>query len=493
MYSLLFHPPLPLSFPTAPRAVISSRPRFFACVNRPRNLYDVLNLAAPTSNSSPTLEQIRQAYLTLAKASHPDVSPSSNSFDEISRAYSILSDSRLRRIYDTSGEQGLAAVQSIEQRAQQVRERLDGIAEDELDFLGESGQLVGALLMPGEEAGDGFGDGEDACPRSVEEAIWNIQWHEDLSVRYYGLWWVYRFKVSEAEEALVNILRKVGDEGREIGLKRRAALALGAVAKCPTEENSMAVKVLGDELGSSDYFLRYRAAEALSRMAGRWNEGVFAENVVDRLKDMLRTGKREWQNKEEGKSGYLKQESLFDLDKLDPEVREKLEKVFKERKENENKSRRTTMTPQLGVDEVGVGGDQPYEWIIKAVSAICSNRDRPEDEELIEILETFAQNSVPLVRYAAHKALYAMTEKDEYAAEIVEALEYGKEHHYSQRVLIRDLGDLGYSKGAGAVAACPMVENSFKILALKNMLAKNNHDASNKQVRDVLQHMDSLL
>lgn len=475
------------------------------------NLYQKLGLQPPTPTQSPSYAEIRHAYLQLAKKLHPDIAGpgATDKFEPIARAWAVLSDRALRRVYDTTGEEGLAAIQSIGERAEDVHRRYAALDGEQLDYLSDTGQLIGGLLTPSDAEQD-FGeekafpgrdtDVDDACPRSVEEAIWNIQFHPEESVRYYGLWWIYKFKVAEAEEALVSVLRNSEEHNTlgGYGLKRRAALALGAVARAPTTDNQDAVLALMEGLGSSDYFLRYRVAEALSNIAQRCAyksdvSVIFPVAVVQKLKQMLKDGRMELDRKEEAKSGYFQQESLFDLDKLDEDVRQRLEKVFHDRRQNEQQSRRTTMTPQLGVDQVGIDSDQPFEWILKAVSAISALQGGSSDGDLTDVLHSYTKNSIPLVRYAAHKALYALTNQEVHAEQIVEALQYGVEHHYSQRVLIRDLGDLGYCKGAAAVATCPMVENSFKILALKNMLAKRGHDPHHPDVRNVLIHMDSLL
>jgi hypothetical protein len=152
------------------------------------------------------------------------------------------------------------------------------------------------------------------------------------------------------------------------------------------------------------------------------------------------------------------------------------------------------MTPQLGVDAIDPEKDEPYEWLLKALAAGTVLGGRVDGGEgLVETVRSFLEHPFPLVRYAAHKALYTLTGDEAHAAAMVAGLDYGVEHHYSQRVLIRDLGDLGYAPAAAAVAGSPMVENSFKILALKSMLAKCNHDPAEADVRNVLLHMDSLL
>lgn len=512
--NLAFMPSKPLHITTfrRPRTCnLRQRPAFISCLpSSSRNLYQILNIPETPDPKTLSASSIRQAYLKLARIYHPDTNHSDGSdeqFDEIARAWEILSNPELRQIYDSVGEEGLFAVQSISKRAQDIRDRYASISGEQLDYLSDTGQLIGGLLSSGAEdqslSIDSFDpssvDHEDACPRSIEEAIWNIQFHEDRSVRYYGLWWIYKFKVSEAETALVNVLR-TSDEQTSLGgfgIRRRAALALGTVASAPTEENQDTVLALSDALRSTDYFLRYRAAEALTNIAQRYSRHQddsihFSQSVISQLKLILNKGEVEFQRKAENKSGYSDQEGLFDLEKLDPNVREKLEKIFQNRNRNEQKSRRTTMTPQLGVGEVGADAEEPYEWLLKAVSAICS-RNNVQDQDLVETVRSYTTNEVPLIRYAAHKALFALTNDVAYAEKIVEALDYGIEHHYSQRVLIRDLGDLGYSDGAAAVACCPMVENSFKILALKNMLSIHDHDPACPAVRDVLRHMDSLL
>ena len=160
------------------------------------------------------------------------------------------------------------------------------------------------------------------------------------------------------------------------------------------------------------------------------------------------------------------------------------------------------MTPNLDI-EVDLRTDEPFEWILKALAAICfssaernqdvRHSDRREEDEVVELARVFTKHPIPLVKYAAHKTLYCLTGETRHAMELVRALGYGVEHHYSQRVLIRDLGDVGFAEGAQAVAECPMVENSFKILALKNMLSIHKYNVADAKVRTVLRFMDSLL
>ena len=62
-----------------------------------KNYYKVLGL-----NSGASIDQIKSAYFMLAKKYHPDHNPSQASkFKEINEAYSILSDIKIKKDYDT--------------------------------------------------------------------------------------------------------------------------------------------------------------------------------------------------------------------------------------------------------------------------------------------------------------------------------------------------------------------------------------------------------
>ncbi|KAL9667659.1 hypothetical protein QQ045_002022 [Rhodiola kirilowii] len=75
----------------------------YASVDRPRisiststSLYDVLGI-----KTSATCKEIKQAYRTLARVSHPDVASSgADEFIKIHSAYSTLSDPEKRANYD---------------------------------------------------------------------------------------------------------------------------------------------------------------------------------------------------------------------------------------------------------------------------------------------------------------------------------------------------------------------------------------------------------
>jgi HEAT repeats len=445
----------------------------------------------------------------------------------------------LRRAYDRAGMRAVDALTSMVERAGVVAAAFPGADAEQMDFLSETGQLATPALLGAAsaivtaapvEAGGGGGGGSggddddddklqvpasvdgsrvetDACPRSVEEAVQYIESHPDRTVRYYALWWVYKFKVAAAVPALVAVLRNDTTQTAlgGFGLRRRAALALGAVTH---GLDPVVLSALADALDSSDYYLRYRAAEAIASIALRELRhrntlssqsflSVFPESVLDSVISLLRRGAVSLDAERSARSPHATQEHSFDLGHLDPAVAEKLRAVFAQRQENETRARRTTMTPQLGVDPIDHKNDHPFEWLLKALAAATQLHLPPSFAEhtptLCATVRVFLHHPHPLVVYAAHKALYSLTAAREHADALVAALAYGVEHHYSQRVLIRDLGDIGYAPAAPAIAACPMVENSFKILALNSILAFRNHDPTHPDVQSVLAHMDSLL
>lgn len=91
-------------------------------------------------------------------------------------------------MYETNGEKGLSAVQSIDQRTEDVRQRCTTLNGEQLDYLSDTRQLVGGLSTPiGDDLGKGktFSDRDtavdDAYLRSAEEGTSNSQFHSDES------------------------------------------------------------------------------------------------------------------------------------------------------------------------------------------------------------------------------------------------------------------------------------------------------------------------
>ena len=97
------------------------------------------------------------------------------------------------------------------------------------------------------------------------------------------------------------------------------------------------------------------------------------------------------------------------------------------------------------------------------------------------------------MQYATLRAMYQLTQDDTYGQRLVEAL--GESDLKLRRVVLADLGAIGYLPAAEAIACCS-VENSFKLIALKGLLehqlAPKVPALSDDAIR-VMNLMDSLL
>jgi len=83
-------------------------------------LYDILEL--PTDA---TPGDIRRAYKRLCIKHHPDKGGERDIFDLVARAYQILSDPRLRQVYDTQGINVVNAVQERDQGSESAEDRCE--------------------------------------------------------------------------------------------------------------------------------------------------------------------------------------------------------------------------------------------------------------------------------------------------------------------------------------------------------------------------------
>ena len=73
---------------------------------RRRDLYEVLGVAKDATDV-----EIKKAYRKLAVKHHPDKGGNEGDFQKISHAYEVLSDAKLRAVYDQYGEAGVEAQQ----------------------------------------------------------------------------------------------------------------------------------------------------------------------------------------------------------------------------------------------------------------------------------------------------------------------------------------------------------------------------------------------
>ncbi len=102
---------------------------------------------------------------------------------------------------------------------------------------------------------------------------------------------------------------------------------------------------------------------------------------------------------------------------------------------------------------------QPYEAILEALGNLKA-------VQTIELMKPFLKHFSPKVQYAAARALYQLTQENQYGDRLMAALK-GKELQL-RRSAMMDLGATGYLPGAEAIATT-FAENSLKLIALKNL------------------------
>ena len=131
---------------------------------------------------------------------------------------------------------------------------------------------------------------------------------------------------------------------------------------------------------------------------------------------------------------------------------------------------------------------QPYEAVLEALGSLQARTAVP-------LIQPFLDHPIARVKYAALRAMYQLTQDDVYGQRLVQALE-GSDIKL-RRVVLLDLGAIGYLPAAYAIAHCSNVENSFKLIALKGLLEHAVDDPSNPHLSDVaiqvMHLMDSLL
>ncbi|MBV9386302.1 MAG: HEAT repeat domain-containing protein [Chroococcidiopsidaceae cyanobacterium CP_BM_ER_R8_30] len=103
---------------------------------------------------------------------------------------------------------------------------------------------------------------------------------------------------------------------------------------------------------------------------------------------------------------------------------------------------------------------QPYEAVLEALGSL-------QARVAVPLIQPFLDHPIARVKYAALRAMYQLTEDDTYGQRLVQALEEGDMK--LRRVVLLDLGAIGYLPAAESIAQCS-VENSFKLIALKGLL-----------------------
>jgi phycocyanobilin lyase subunit alpha len=129
---------------------------------------------------------------------------------------------------------------------------------------------------------------------------------------------------------------------------------------------------------------------------------------------------------------------------------------------------------------------QPYEAVIEALGTLGAS-------EAISSIEPFIHHSTEKVKYAAARAMYQLTKKDEYGEMLIQAL--SGDDLQLRRSALMDLGAVGYLK-AGQAIADTLAENSMKLIALKGLLEKDlksKDSAISPESIHIMNLMDSLL
>lgn len=129
---------------------------------------------------------------------------------------------------------------------------------------------------------------------------------------------------------------------------------------------------------------------------------------------------------------------------------------------------------------------QPYEAVIEALGTLHA-------VEAVELVRPFINHSMPRVQYAALRAMYQLTEEPQYAEQLAQALQTGEVQ--LRRTVVSDLGAIGYVPAAEAIATSA-TENSFKLIALKNLLERQlqlDSNSTSERAIEVMTLMDNLL
>ncbi len=132
--------------------------------------------------------------------------------------------------------------------------------------------------------------------------------------------------------------------------------------------------------------------------------------------------------------------------------------------------------------------EQPYEAILEALGRLRAYSER-------DAIEPFLEHPVARIRFAAARAMYGLTSDSKYAERLVHGLSDPDVN--LRRVVLTDLGEIGYLPAADAIAHC-QAESSFRLFALKGILDAHIGNAEyDPDLAATLQHvmllMDDLL
>lgn len=130
---------------------------------------------------------------------------------------------------------------------------------------------------------------------------------------------------------------------------------------------------------------------------------------------------------------------------------------------------------------------QPAEAVMETLAGLGA-------KEAVPLIQPFLDHPVARVQHAAARAMYILTQEPIYGERLVQAL--ASSDLKTGRAILLDLGASGYLPAADAIATS-RIENSLKLVALRNMLEahlKQLETASlSSSAQKVMTLMDSLL
>ncbi|MGK7895647.1 MAG: HEAT repeat domain-containing protein [Xenococcus sp. (in: cyanobacteria)] len=129
---------------------------------------------------------------------------------------------------------------------------------------------------------------------------------------------------------------------------------------------------------------------------------------------------------------------------------------------------------------------EPYEAVIEALGTLNAI-------EAIPFIKPFLEHFVDKVKYATARAMYQLTQENQYGEILIQALS-GDELQLRRSALM-DLAAVGYLP-AGSAIANTLAENSMKLIALKGLLETNLDPNFTKLTTDsaqIMNFMDDLL
>jgi phycocyanobilin lyase subunit alpha len=136
---------------------------------------------------------------------------------------------------------------------------------------------------------------------------------------------------------------------------------------------------------------------------------------------------------------------------------------------------------------------QPYDAVLEALGALGA-READSGCAAIALVQPFLEHPTALVQYAAARAMYQLTEEEEYGDRLVAALAGDKLQ--LRRAALADIGVIGYLKAAEPVAQT-LAENSLKLISLKGILEHQLVETEplmlSEEAIQVMQLMDGLL